>query len=140
MTVGPTGGGRRFRYLAEINMVPFIDIVLVLLIIFMVMTPMMVKNEIELHPPESNSQDLQDRHTLEITLQIDARGTIYLDGRPVASSSLLGALRQRGVDATTVVSIEADRSLAFQKVVEVMDTVKAAGISKISVAVIPKKP
>lgn len=140
MTVGPTGGGRRFRYVAEINMVPFIDIVLVLLIIFMVMTPMMVKNEIDLNPPESSSQDLQEKDALEVTLQIDARGTIFVDGQPVAAQALLGALRQRGVDASSIASIEADRLLPFQQVVEVMDTVKAAGISKISVAVIRKKP
>lgn len=138
MSPGPSGGGR-FRYVTEINMVPFIDIVLVLLIIFMVMTPLMVKNEIALSLPQSSSRTTQPLKELQVTIQIDPSAVPYIDGQPVPVNQLVARLAAMGANETSLVSIEADRSLPFERVVDVMDAVKEAGVSKLSVAVTQRK-
>lgn len=138
MSPGPSGGGK-FRYVAEINMVPFIDIVLVLLIIFMVMTPLMVKNEIALNLPQSSSKTTQPLKELQVTIQIDPNAVPHIDGKPVPVNQVVAALQAMGANEASIVSIEADRALPFERVVEVMDAVKEAGVTKLSVAVTQRK-
>ncbi len=138
MSPGPSGGGK-FRYVAEINMVPFIDIVLVLLIIFMVMTPLMVKNEIALNLPQSSSTNAQPLKELQVTIQVDPNAVPHIEGKPVAVNQIVATLLGMGANDSSIVSIEADRTLPFERVVEVMDAVKEAGVTKLSVAVTQRK-
>ena len=135
---GPTfkPGNGKYRIMAEINMIPFIDVSLVLLIIFMIMTPFLVRSQLKLILPKSRSaeEDVQRHQPLKV--QVDKQGMAYLDGRPVAADMLEGRLRQAMVDVKKQpLVIEADKDVAFQYVVAVMDAAKAIGASKLAVSV-----
>ena len=81
-------GGDKYRLISEINMIPFIDVSLVLLIIFMVMTPFLMKSQIKVNLPGSSSaqQITQDDKTVDIQVQAD--GAIFMDGKKVAAKDL----------------------------------------------------
>jgi biopolymer transport protein ExbD len=120
---------------AEINMIPLIDVALVLLIIFMVMTPYLVRSQIAVNLPGA-AQAKPQQEQPPLAVQVDKAGVVYVDSRPVGAEGLEAALRPMippGPDASVV--IEADKEVAFQHVVSVMDTVKKLGVTKMAVAV-----
>ena len=129
-------GGGKYRIMAEINMIPFIDVSLVLLIIFMIMTPFLVRSQLKLILPKSKSaEEVVQRHQ-PLKVQVDKQGTAYLDGQPVAADLLEARLRQSMVDIKNQpIVIEADKDVPFQFVVSVMDAAKAIGASKLAVSV-----
>lgn len=121
--------------IAEINMVPLIDVALVLLIIFMVMTPYLVRSQIEVNLPGSKQVN-PSKEQPPLAVQVDKDGKVYVDSRLVGEEGLEAALKPMippGPDAAVV--IEADKNVAFQHVVTVMDTVKKLGVAKMAVAV-----
>jgi biopolymer transport protein ExbD len=104
----------------------------------MVMTPMIVKRQIALNPPSSSSSDPDPSEKLRFDVQVDASGAAYVDGVPVPVANVMKALLDKGAGPDSMVSVGADRSLPFQKVVDVLDQVKAAGISKLSIEVVER--
>lgn len=135
---GPTfkPGGGKYRIMAEINMIPFIDVSLVLLIIFMIMTPFLVRSQLKLILPKSKSAEPDVQRHQPLKVQVDKQGTAYLDGQPVAADLLEGRLKQSMADVKTQpLVIEADKDVPFQYVVAVMDAAKAIGASKLAVSV-----
>ena len=127
----------RHQILAEINMIPFIDVALVLLIIFMVMTPFLVRSQIRVDLPKSKVADVASAQKQNVTVQVQKTGSIFVDGRPATADSLESMLRASlyGRKDRPVV-IEADRDAPFHYVVQVMSTVKKIGVSNLGVAVI----
>jgi len=135
---GPTfkPGNGKYRIMAEINMIPFIDVSLVLLIIFMVMTPFLVRSQLKLILPKSKSAEEDVQHNQPLKVQVDKQGTAYLDGQPVVADMLESRLRQAMTDIKNQpIVIEADKDVPFQYVVSVMDAAKAIGASKLAVSV-----
>lgn len=127
----------KYRLISEINMIPFIDVALVLLIIFMVMTPFLMKSQIKINVPESKSAQpvTPDKKTIDV--QVQANGSVYLDGKKVSEDALQGALSSRIHDPQNQsVLIEADKKTAFEHVVSVMGIVKKLGVTKMGVSVI----
>ena len=117
-------------------MIPFIDVALVLLIIFMIMTPFLVRSQLKLNLPTARTptDDVQRNRPLQV--QVDKQGTAYLDGLPVPADMLVARLRQAlGDPKTQPVVIEADREVSFQHVVTVMDAAKSIGATKLAVTV-----
>jgi biopolymer transport protein TolR len=112
--------------LGEINVTPLVDVVLVLLLVFMVTAPMMTRG-IDLTLPTANLPDItpQDR----VTVQVNAKGQVFVDGKPVNMLLLEDHLRDmvegRGLK---VVYLSADESLSYGRVIAVMDKVKRAGV------------
>jgi biopolymer transport protein ExbD len=129
-------GGGKYRVMAEINMIPLIDVSLVLLIIFMIMTPFLVRSQLKINLPSSKaaSEEAQRHRTLQV--QVDRSGTAYLDGQAVPGDLLESRLRQvlREPENEPVV-IEADKDVAFQHVVTVMDVAKKVGATRLAVCV-----
>src|SRR5580700_4568819 len=115
--------GKKRGPIVDINMIPLIDVSLVLLIIFMVMTPFLVQEQIRVHLPQSvSSSDVPDR---PIVLVIQKEGELTLDGKAVAASNLENELRPLlGTQRDRPLLIQADRDIALQKVVSVMDIAK----------------
>ncbi|OGS21104.1 MAG: hypothetical protein A2252_05575 [Elusimicrobia bacterium RIFOXYA2_FULL_39_19] len=124
----------KYAPFAEINMIPFIDIALVLLIIFMVITPILVQSVLRVNLPKASTSVPSSEQVLEV--QIEKDGTILLKGRTISKesleSTLVAYLSNSGKNS---VLIQADKETPFDYVVYVMDIAKKAGANKLGVAV-----
>jgi biopolymer transport protein TolR len=132
------GGTRRRRTMNEINMVPFIDVMLVLLIIFMVSAPLIVTGVVDL--PSVGRSKARPQSVIEVVVALDERVRIKVDGQadaqPVSLDRLVERIKQaqRGNAATPVV-ISADRKVAYEAVVRVMDRLQNAGVQRVGLSV-----
>ncbi len=127
----------RRRTISEINMVPFIDVLLVLLIIFMVTAPLITTGVVDL-PSVGKSRQRPDR-VVEIVVGVDESLRVRVDGKPpepVALRALAGRVRQlQQGDTNTPVVISADRNVKYDAVVRAMDTLQRAGVQRVGLAV-----
>jgi len=129
--------GDRRGALAEINVTPLVDVVLVLLIIFMVTAPMMTRGvDIDLPKGESGSDATEDR----ITLTIDAQRRVYLNDAIVHIDLLEERLRPLASGGEAFVFLRADVAVPYGFVMTVVDRVKAAGLDKIGLVTTPAGP
>jgi biopolymer transport protein ExbD len=117
---------------SEINVTPLVDVVLVLLVIFMVVTPLL-KQEVPIELPlADNSRTTQD--LTQLTLTIAADGDVLLNSQPLLREALVTQLRAIYAERTDkTIFLEADRNLSYGRVVDVMDDCKAAGVTAIGV-------
>jgi len=130
--------GMRRRTISEINMVPFIDVMLVLLIIFMVTAPLITAGVVDL-PTVGKAQQMKDAHVIELVVGADEQLRLRLDGKdiaPLALADVAARVRdaQAGV-ATTPVVISADKSVSYESVVKVMDVLQRAGVQRVGLSV-----
>ena len=132
----PRTSSEKYDVVAEINMIPFIDIALVLLIIFMVMTPFLVKEQIKINLPKTKSANTQvdTQHLMQIVISRD--GAMTVDGDPVTADTILASIQKHlKVPETQPVVIAADKDVSFEKVVVAMDAAKRAGAKQLGVSV-----
>ena len=114
--------------IADINMVPFIDISLVLLIIFMVTSSYIVRQAIEVDLPQAASGNEVAPTTLGIV--VDAEGQVYLNGEEVNREQLIAGIQAEVAAQDTVQAIIAgDRTADYGAVIDVVDIVKLNGVS-----------
>ena len=128
MSVGGSGGPK-----ADINMTPMIDVLLVLIIIFMIITPTVSVGLDANIPQPSTDATTQPSPPQEIVISILADGSILLNQEPVPHDNLerrLASIYARG--GSTPVFIKGDKSLEYRLVAEVIDTAKRAGVSRIA--------
>jgi biopolymer transport protein ExbD len=126
----------KYEVVAEINMIPFIDITLVLLIIFMVMTPYLVKEQIKINPPKTKSRgaDVKQRDLVQIS--VSREGTFAVNGEATTADGILAMVQHRLKDPENQqVVVAADKDVVFDQVVQAMDAAKRAGATKIGVEV-----
>lgn len=124
----------KFPLMSEINMIPLIDVSLVLLIIFMVVTPFLVTSQIKVNLPKAVSGIPPDSEPVKI--QITAQRTFYVDHQVVLAEDLPSVLRFKfKKEKNPVVLIESDASVPFEFVVKAMDSAKSQGVQKLGVAV-----
>jgi biopolymer transport protein TolR len=133
---GASGGSRRRRSkrrtaMAEINMTPFIDVVLVLLIIFMVAAPLMTVG-VPLDLPQTGAGQLNvDRKP--VTVSIDAAGDIFLEDDKIAPEALLGAITTAAKDGFEErIYVRADKTAAYGSVAAVMARITEGGFKKVA--------
>jgi biopolymer transport protein TolR len=128
--------GRGRRTINEINMVPFIDVMLVLLIIFMVTAPLIAPSVIDL-PSVGKAAKLPNQ-VVQITIGKDELLEIKLKDKlsPITLKEVANAVKQaqNGVPNTAVV-ISADKNVKYESVVRVMDTLQRAGVARIGLSV-----
>ena len=126
----------KYRIMADINMIPLIDVALVLLIIFMVMTPFLIKSQIRINLPKAKLKQTVPHPEQILQIQLDVAGNIFIDGQTVPKDTLVNRLQARLPDPQSQpVMIEADKDVKFQHVVTVMDAVKRIGVSKLGINV-----
>ena len=130
--------GRGRRTISEINMVPFIDVMLVLLIIFMVTAPLIAPSMIDL--PSVGKGRVPPKQVIEIVIGKDESLQFRQDGKgsPIALGQLAeSALKaQKAVAAgQSAVVISADRNVKYETVVKVMDTLQRAGVQRVGLSV-----
>ena len=130
--------GRGRRTISEPNMVPFIDVMLVLLIIFMVTAPLITPSVVDL--PSVGSAAKQPDVVIQIIVGKD--NTLEIKGQGPASEvkleNLANAVRKAQAahpPNTSAVVISADKSVQYERVVKVMDTLQRAGIARIGLSV-----
>jgi biopolymer transport protein TolR len=122
------------RLISGINITPLTDVVLVLLVIFMIATPLLIRSEIKVNLPRTASADAAAESSLVIT--IDPAGTIYLNGARVAFTDLRGALGAAlRKQANAPVIIMGDRDVRYDLVVQVLEIARSSGVSRLSLAV-----
>jgi biopolymer transport protein TolR len=139
---GRSGSGRR-RTINEINMVPFIDVMLVLLIIFMVSAPLMTPGVVDL-PTVGQAQRQPDR-VIEVVVEAGEQLRVRVDGRPAPDAAadertdlarLAARVKALSAGAAQVpVIISADKGVRYEVVVRVMDTLQKAGVARVGLAV-----
>ena len=130
-------GHRGRRSMNEINMVPFIDVMLVLLIIFMVTAPLITTGVVDL--PSVGKSAQRPQSVLEVIVGSDEKLRLKLNGAE-AEAVLIGQLAarvktaQRG-NAEVPVVISADKTVRYESVVRVMDTLQRAGVRRVGLSV-----
>ncbi len=128
----------KFPLMSDINMIPLIDVSLVLLIIFMVLTPYLVTTQIKVNLPKAVTGIPTD--TEPIKIQITAQKTFYVDRQAVSGDDLGSVLKSAlAARLNPVVLIEADSSVPFEYIIKAMDQAKLNGAEKLGVAVLPEK-
>ena len=120
--------------IAAINIVPFVDIILVVLIIFMVTTPMMLNPSIAVNLPKSGTGD--DTAPSELTIAIKADGSLALNGKPSDEAAINTYAQDLAVKRPDVQAIiSADKDVPHGKVVGIIDAVKSGGVKKFAITI-----
>lgn len=120
------------RVLADINVTPLVDVMLVLLIIFMITAPMLHQG-IEVVLPEADAGVIPQIADDPLILSINRDGVIFLQDEPVNTSQLLERLTpQLASRQGQAVYIKGDRELQYGKVIEVLDILQGGGITQIN--------
>jgi biopolymer transport protein ExbD len=128
----------RDRIIAGINITPLTDVVLVLLVIFMIATPLLIRSEIKVTLPRTAAADSAVERSLVVT--VDSAGAVYVDGTRVALADLgraLGAALAKRPGAPVIVM--GDKEVRYDTVVRVLEAARAAGVGRLSLAVDVKK-
>jgi biopolymer transport protein TolR len=135
---GTISRGRGRRTISEINMVPFIDVMLVLLIIFMVTAPLIAPSLIDL--PSVGKAAKPPDHVIEVIIGRDEGLDLKIDQKTVRTpiESVAGAVTQAQAlqpPGSSAVVISADRNVKYENVVKVMDALQRAGVQRVGLSV-----
>jgi biopolymer transport protein TolR len=131
MNTQQSGGGRRYRPMAEINITPFVDVMLVLLIIFMVSAPLMSVG-VPVDLPSSQAKGVAQSEQ-PIIITVDENGDLYLSESRVSRAQLITTLSElTGDNRQKRIFIRGDQALAYGQVMDVMGAITAAGYSKVA--------
>lgn len=137
-SIVPHGSDPEESMLAEINVTPLVDVMLVLLIIFMIAAPMLHPG-IEVQLPEAEAKSLPLRVENPLVLTVHENGLVYVQSEPVHPSQLverlLPILEARGDDS---LFLKADQRLPYGSVMEVLDLLNQGGIEQVGLVTEPK--
>ncbi|MCB2263651.1 MAG: protein TolR [Candidatus Thiosymbion ectosymbiont of Robbea hypermnestra] len=136
--------GPRRRLLSEINVVPYIDVMLVLLVIFMVTAPLITQG-VKVDLPQADAEVISQETSEPIIITVDRRGDLYLDvgeakNRPVDRETLLirvGAILKHNPSVSIL--IKGDATVDYGRVVEAMVLAQAAGAPSVGLITVPSE-
>ena len=147
---GSSGGGRRGRrraVMAEINVTPMVDVMLVLLIIFMVAAPLMTSN-IDIDLPVASGGKSNASNTPPLVLSVkrtnggcNSNVELYLGDAPVAAPDLLAkikAIRETRSEAESVVYLRGDKDVCYTDMMKLLGQIRTAGF-KANIVIIPEQ-
>jgi biopolymer transport protein TolR len=124
-------GRARYRPLAEINVTPLVDVMLVLLIIFMVTAPLMTSG-VSVDLPKTNAQPLNS-DSEPVTVTIKADGSIFLQDQGVDLGDLVAKLQSISQNnPERRIFVRGDKDLAYGRIMEVMGTITQGGFTKVA--------
>jgi len=131
------GGGDGF--LSEINVTPFVDVMLVLLIIFMVTAPMMTQGlDVDLPKTKTVTNLPQNSENMVLTIKKDS--SLHLDKYDVSLDDLPSQVQRLVTDQKKLLFLRADKEVPYGVVVQVMGVLKGAGVDKIGMVAEPEQP
>ncbi|ACV68871.1 protein TolR [Desulfohalobium retbaense] len=125
-------------YIADINVTPFVDVMLVLLIIFMVTAPLLTQG-VEVDLPQTQTVETLPEDSQEIILTVKKDGSVLIDEYEVPLGELDAHLEKLAKQKEKLLYLRADKAVPYGVVVQVMAAVKRAGISKLGVVAEPEK-
>lgn len=118
------------RLIAEINVTPFVDVLLIILIIFMVTAPLL-NSGFDVNLPQSAQATIKNEKDKKIVISIASDGSIYLDKQLIKGSDIVKRLS--GYDkSNTQIFIQADKDVTYQNVISIMSNLNQSGFSNIS--------
>lgn len=121
----------------EINMTPFIDVMLVLLIVFLVAVPA-IHRAIKIDLPQAGG-DRPAQTPTHVNVSVRADGALFWNSEPIRPEALLQRIRRAAqADPQTELQLEADRKVPYERVAEVMSTAQAGGLTRIGFVTAPK--
>lgn len=137
------GGNRRgrrgaYRPMADINVTPLVDVMLVLLIVFMITAPLLTV-AVPVDLPKTQAKSIgQDKEPLIVS--IDAQGKVYLQETALELDALVAKLKSvTGANPDARIFVRGDKGLTYGRIMEVMGTISAAGFNKVAlVAELPR--
>ncbi len=143
MGMGSMSGGGKRRPMAEINMTPLVDVMLVLLVIFMVTAPMLDKEGVDVQLPNADGKKLGSAKVTGVpwSLTIDTAGHVYVAGRKLDPQQVPSQLPPllKGHD-NEILTINGDGRLSYETVMKVVAIIRHSGVTKINLAVQGLKP
>lgn len=126
----------RSQMMTEINMAPFIDVMLVLVVILMVAAPVL-KFGMEVNVPEAALDPIRDADD-PLVINIDAQGVVYFGDTPIAQDVVLSRLTAMAVENDQLqIFLRAEKSLAYERVMSVVDMIKQSGFTKVALITDP---
>ena len=130
------------RPMGEINVVPYIDVMLVLLIIFMITAPL-IQQGVEIDLPQADAEQVEDNNIQPLVVTVDRQGQYYLDVGENTDQAISSETLQIKVAAVlrnkpkTSVMIRGDKGVAYGEVVRAMTTLHAAGVPSVGLLTDP---
>jgi len=133
MAGGPIGGSDE-EPISAINVVPLVDIILVVLIIFMVTAPLVLKPTIDINLPKASSGDASPPSPLNIA--IGANGALSLNGQVTEMQAITAYITKIVAEKPdTAAILQADKSVTLDRLTEIIDIVKSAGIKRVAFSI-----
>lgn len=126
--------GRKQRLIAEINITPFTDVILVLLIIFMITTPLILQSSIKVNLPRAGSAKTADA-SRQVNITVTDKGLLYLDGASVTKKELkekVSSMYENDRDMRVI--LFSDRSARFKDIVTALDILNETGVRNLNIA------
>ncbi|MEE8185200.1 MAG: biopolymer transporter ExbD [Thermodesulfobacteriota bacterium] len=125
------------RVISDINITPLTDVMLVLLLIFMVTTPLIVMESFKIKLPKALSSGIEPGEGITVSIRRD--GSIYIDTEPIEPGDFFDIIKTRiSAAPDEVIIIKADKDALHGAVVKVLDTAKKAGARRLSIATQPE--
>ena len=147
MAITPVAGGRngrgrrgvpRYRAMADINMTPFIDVMLVLLIIFMVAAPLLTTG-VAVYLPKASATALNVERK-PVAISLNEQGQLYVMDEPTADADLVSKLQAASQsDVDQRIYLRASKDVPYGRVAEIMAAVTSAGFKKVALVTEPIK-
>lgn len=123
--------------ISEINVTPFVDIILVVLIIFMVTTPIIMNPSVQINLPKAASGD--ETVPSQLNVSIDRNGEIYVNGKKSNLEDLNSTTKsQVSQNAALQAIVSADSEVSHGRVIEVIDAIKSNGVTKFAISISKK--
>lgn len=128
----------RDKIMSEINVTPMVDVALVLLVIFMVTTPLMLNESFKIKLPTAVSADAQPE--VKLTISVTRENEIYLNDKPVTLEKLAAVITPKlETSSDKTVVIKADKHVYHGIVVQLLDICKKAGAQRLAISTEPEK-
>ncbi len=121
--------------MAEINIVPLVDVVLVLLIIFMATTAFVKEAGLDMKLPAAKTSEVQPENDKDITVALTRDNKIFLDGQPSDETKVRATMLARAQkNPETRVIVKGDENIEYKRVMAIIDLAKQAGLPKVALA------
>lgn len=133
-----TGGRRSYRPMSDINVTPFVDVMLVLLVVFMITAPLLTTG-VKIDLPEAQAKAIDDQDNKPLEISLTSEGTIFIGETTVKRAQLVDLLSAiTNNDPERRIYIKADTVLNYGNVMDILGDLNKAGFKKIALLTSPK--